>query len=166
MSPWPKRKRPWQPTGLPPTSDTLLAAATRSKVAWTNTPPQPFTKPPLSGFFVGEKMDRTYDVCEAAGYLKVSPDTVYQLARTATVPAAKIGRAWVFLESDLVQYLRSKQNEIRQKAQVGKQKGVIPCRSHLEERHGGVISQRQAESELDSLLERVTKRRHGNSTTS
>lgn len=82
----------------------------------------------------------------------------------ALIPATKVGRGWVFLESDLVNFLRAKQNEQRQKAQVGEVKGEV-CRSIKEERLGGAISQRQAENELDSLLARVTGRKPRNSTT-
>ncbi|WP_147692649.1 helix-turn-helix domain-containing protein [Vogesella mureinivorans] len=110
--------------------------------------------------------ERTMDVHGAAAFLHVCPSTAYELARNGDVPATKVGRSWVFLESDLVNFLRAKQNEQRQKAQVGEVvKGEV-CRSTKEERLGGAISQRQAERELDSLLARVTGRKHRNSTTS
>jgi len=95
--------------------------------------------------------ERTMDVHGAAAFLHVCPSTAYELARNGDVPAIKVGRSWVFLESDLVNFLRAKQNEQRQKAQVGEVKGEV-CRSTKEERLGGAISQRQAERELDSLF--------------
>lgn len=64
------------------------------------------------------QMERTMDVQGAAAFLHACSDTVYNLARRGTIPATKVGRGWVFLESDLVNFLRAKQNEQRQKAQV------------------------------------------------
>lgn len=51
---------------------------------------------------------KTYDINEAADFLKVDRTTALSLAGTGELPGAKIGRAWVFLESDLVEYLRDK----------------------------------------------------------
>ncbi|WP_369598567.1 helix-turn-helix domain-containing protein [Chromobacterium fluminis] len=101
---------------------------------------------------------------QAAVFLHCCEDTVYQLARKQKLHGRKVGRAWVFLKSDLVSYLRADQNEGRQEAQVGEEKGAV-CRSIKEERLGGAISQRQAEAELDNLLARVTGRKPRNSTT-
>lgn len=38
--------------------------------------------------------------------MKVHTETISRLAKTGQLPGAKIGRAWVFLEEDLVEYLR------------------------------------------------------------
>ena len=53
----------------------------------------------------------TYDINEAAELLKISPATAYELAESGELPGARIGRAWVFLGEELIQYLRE---EIRQ----------------------------------------------------
>jgi len=50
----------------------------------------------------------TYDIVSAAEFLKVHPQTLGRLARSGEVPASRIGRAWVFLEDDLVAFLRSR----------------------------------------------------------
>ena len=50
----------------------------------------------------------TYDINEAADFLKVDRSTALDLAGSGELPGAKIGRAWVFLESDLTDYLRDK----------------------------------------------------------
>jgi excisionase family DNA binding protein len=50
----------------------------------------------------------TYDIAEAADFLKVDRTTVLELAGLGELPGAKVGRAWVFLESDLVEYLRDR----------------------------------------------------------
>jgi excisionase family DNA binding protein len=53
-------------------------------------------------------MMKTYDIIEAAEFLKVDRTTALELAGLGELPGAKIGRAWVFMESDLVDYLRDK----------------------------------------------------------
>ena len=49
---------------------------------------------------------RTFDLKQAADFLKVSPCTAQEMAASGELPGAKIGRAWVFLEEDLVNWLR------------------------------------------------------------
>lgn len=51
---------------------------------------------------------RTYDINEAADFLKIHPKTAHELACSGELTGAKIGRAWVFLEDDLIQYIREK----------------------------------------------------------
>ncbi len=51
---------------------------------------------------------RTYDIHEAAEFLKVDRTTALDLAGSGDLPGAKVGRSWVFLESDLVEYLRDR----------------------------------------------------------
>ncbi len=51
---------------------------------------------------------KTYDINEAAEFLKIDRSTALELVGAGDIPGAKIGRAWVFLEVDLVEYLRDK----------------------------------------------------------
>lgn len=62
----------------------------------------------------------TFDTDEAAGFLKVHPNTVLQLAEHGDLPGAKIGRAWVFLVEDLVTYLREQVYEQSQQRRDGR----------------------------------------------
>jgi excisionase family DNA binding protein len=43
---------------------------------------------------------------EAAGFLKVSETTVYQLLRSGELKARKVGREWRILKSQLVEFLK------------------------------------------------------------
>ncbi|MGP1666151.1 MAG: helix-turn-helix domain-containing protein [Rhodanobacter sp.] len=52
---------------------------------------------------------KTYDINETAEFLKVDRATALGLAGSGELPGAKVGRAWVFLESDLVDYLRAEE---------------------------------------------------------
>jgi len=48
---------------------------------------------------------------EAADLLRVSTKTILTLAREGALPGEKVGRAWRFLRSDLLEYVRgSKHN--------------------------------------------------------
>lgn len=49
---------------------------------------------------------RTFDLEQAARFLKINKCTAGELAASGKLPGAKIGRAWVFLEQDLVDWLR------------------------------------------------------------
>lgn len=48
---------------------------------------------------------KTFDLPQAADFLKVDPSTVKKMAQRG-VFGAKVGRAWVFREEDLDAYLR------------------------------------------------------------
>ncbi len=57
----------------------------------------------------GENMNNdTLNTTEAADLLKVHPKTVEDLIKDGTIPAAKVGRAWVMLKAHVLQYLENK----------------------------------------------------------
>lgn len=49
----------------------------------------------------------TLNTTQAAEMLKVHPKTVEDLIHDGTIPAAKVGRAWVMLKEHVLQYLGS-----------------------------------------------------------
>lgn len=49
---------------------------------------------------------RTLDIEECAEFLKISKTTAIELAGDGVLPGAKVGRAWVFLECDLIDHLK------------------------------------------------------------
>jgi hypothetical protein len=49
----------------------------------------------------------TLDLAGAASLLMVHPKTLQKLARAGFVPSFKVGRAWVFVESLLLDWLRA-----------------------------------------------------------
>ena len=51
--------------------------------------------------------ETTVGLEEAASFLRADRTTVMALIGSGQIHAAKIGRAWVILKSDLVSYLRS-----------------------------------------------------------
>lgn len=50
--------------------------------------------------------EHTFDIDEAAAFLKIHKTTMGELASSGEIQAAKIGTRWVFLKSDLVEHLR------------------------------------------------------------
>ncbi|MBR7961398.1 helix-turn-helix domain-containing protein [Burkholderia vietnamiensis] len=50
---------------------------------------------------------RTLDLIECAEFLKVDRTTLLDIVHRGEILGAKIGRAWVFLEDDVVGYLRT-----------------------------------------------------------
>lgn len=54
---------------------------------------------------------KTFDIIECADFLKVDRTTILKLAGAGEIPGAKIGRSWVFLEDDIVSFLRKKAQE-------------------------------------------------------
>jgi excisionase family DNA binding protein len=52
--------------------------------------------------------ENTLTLKEAAEFLKIHPATLQSKAQSGAIPGAKIGKAWVFVEVDLVEHIRSK----------------------------------------------------------
>jgi excisionase family DNA binding protein len=82
---------------------------------------------------------KTFDTEECAEFLKVDRTTILRLAANGFLPGAKIGRGWVFIEDDIVEYLRiqtkiqqrSRQNEYESslKKFSDETKHILPIRS-------------------------------------
>ena len=49
---------------------------------------------------------RTFNVQEAADFLKISDQTLRIMAQAGSIPAAKVRRSWVFTDEGLESYLR------------------------------------------------------------
>ena len=49
---------------------------------------------------------RTLNIDEACQLLHTHKSTLYQKIASGEIPAARIGRSWIFVELDLVDYIR------------------------------------------------------------
>ncbi len=49
----------------------------------------------------------TFNLHEAAAFLKMHPISLQAKAKAGLIPAAKAAKSWVFIKTDLVVYLRS-----------------------------------------------------------
>jgi excisionase family DNA binding protein len=57
---------------------------------------------------------KTLDLAEASALLKLHPQTILQKARSGELPAAKLGKCWVFIQQDLIDWIRSQYTRPRQ----------------------------------------------------
>jgi excisionase family DNA binding protein len=99
-------------------------------------------------------MSRTLTLDEAAAMLKTTPETVSDCVHNRGLPAARIGRAYVLVESDVIDWVRQ---------QYGQWKGE-PCGSisAANEERGGLISAKLPASALDAALAPATTPRRRN----
>ena len=51
---------------------------------------------------------KTLGVIEAAAILRIHKDTLVDRVKSGEIRGVKIGRAWVFIEEDLVEYIRAR----------------------------------------------------------
>ena len=107
----------------------------------------------------------TLSLAEASHFLKLHPQEVSRRARRGLLPGAKVGRRWVFIESDLADYLRSLYARPSPSAVAVISTGGTSCLSTSAKRPGGSTSPLQAASALERLLGQVTGTRRRNSTT-
>jgi excisionase family DNA binding protein len=108
---------------------------------------------------------RTLSLSEAAALLRMHPEEVRRRAKRGTIPAAKPGRSWIFIEDDLAEYVRSLYAMPRQALRVTPGKEVKQCHSTNAEGCGGFASLHQPVSALDALLAQPTKHARKNSMT-
>ena len=90
---------------------------------------------------------KTLNVQGVAEMFFCHPDTISAMAAAGEIPAAKVGRSWVFIEEDLLNWLRSRYE--RQQETVEKQ----PIkRSPFSSREDGI-------RQLEKMLGRPIKQR-------
>src|SRR5438034_551946 len=99
---------------------------------------------------------RTFGLQEAAAFLRCHPEELRRRAKAGHIPGAKVGRAWVFLEQDLADYLRSLYSQPRQALQVTLRK-EMECHFANAAVSGGSTSSLQMGSEYAALLGLPTK---------
>jgi hypothetical protein len=106
----------------------------------------------------------TLDLEQAAAFLHMHPEEVRRRAKLGLLPGAKPGKAWVFIDDDLVAYVRARYAYPRQALQVTSRKEQQSCHSTNAETRGGSISPRHQESALDALLKQKVKPKPKNCT--
>ena len=57
---------------------------------------------------------KTLELDQAAELVKLHPSTILAKARAGEIPAAKPGKCWVFIEIDLLNWLREQYTSNRQ----------------------------------------------------
>jgi excisionase family DNA binding protein len=99
---------------------------------------------------------RTLSLAEAAALLHMHPEEVRRRAKLGAIPAAKPGRAWIFIEDDLAEYVRSLYAKPRQALQVTLRK-EMECHFANAAVSGASTYAPPAESEYVVLLGLPTK---------
>lgn len=108
---------------------------------------------------------RTLTLEEAARFLHMSPAVLRRRAKTGRVRAAKPGKQWVFLESDLADYLRALYSGHGQASSSGISKEQCLCHSADVELSGGSGSRHPTENAYADLLRLPTAPGRRNTTT-
>jgi len=112
-----------------------------------------------------EAILETFDLEQAARFLKLHPEELRRRAKAGSAPAAKVGKCWVFLKCDLADYLRSFYASPRQALRVTSGKENLLCHSKNVVTHGTLTSLRHQASALDVLLALPTKNKRKSCTT-
>lgn len=107
----------------------------------------------------------TLNLVQAGDFLKMHPEEVRKRVKQGLLPGAKIGRAWVFLEDDLANFIRANYSDPRQALEVILRKENQSCHSSNAVLPGGSASRRHQESSLDALLKQQTKQKRSTPTT-
>jgi len=72
----------------------------------------------------------TLDITEAANFLKIANSTAYELAEKGILPGGKIGKHWVFIETELAQYLSDEiSRQQRERAELADIKNNTPVQA-------------------------------------
>ncbi|MGZ8173999.1 MULTISPECIES: helix-turn-helix domain-containing protein [Methylobacter] len=100
---------------------------------------------------------KTLDLTEAADLLKLHPQSVLQRARSGTLPSAKPGKCWVFIEEDLINWIRSQYYSPQQ--DVGQGGNKVCCTKDKIVNTGGIASPHQTAQQYANLLRLPTKGR-------
>lgn len=108
---------------------------------------------------------RTFDLHEAAQFLRMSPAVLRLHARQGRVKAAKPGKRWVFLESDLAAYLDELYARHRQAPLSGSNLEESKWGYTNAELSGGSISPCRMDSDYAALLGLKIERSRRNTTT-
>jgi hypothetical protein len=111
-------------------------------------------------------MIKTLNLEQAADFLKLHPEELRSRAKAGIVPAAKIGKRWVFIENDLADYVRSLYAAPRQALRVTSGKGAEICHSRNAVTRGTSTLLHHPASELDALLGLPIKPKRRNCTIS
>lgn len=79
----------------------VISKVCKKTMNWRDPRPQFFGRSEEPSTF------KTFDVAVAAEILKMSSCSLQKLAKDGEIPAAKVGKRWVFTEEDLAAYLRA-----------------------------------------------------------
>jgi len=101
-------------------------------------------------------MTRTLTLTETADVLKTTPETVSDCIHLRGLPAVKIGRAWVLVEADVIEWLR------RQYSAPAKESTTCEYSGAAHAAPGGLTSPSREARALSAALAPRTRPPRGN----
>jgi hypothetical protein len=104
----------------------------------------------------------TLNLQQAADFLKIHPVTLGQKARAGEIPGAKIGKAWVFVEIDLTDYIRAQYQE---RALQGTLKETLWHSTNAKTRPSYGLKSASVDEQYNAVLGPLTKLKPRNTTT-
>jgi excisionase family DNA binding protein len=90
---------------------------------------------------------QTLNLQQAADFLKIHPVTLQVKAKSGEIPGAKPGNGWVFIDEDLVEYLRSTYNQPGKRMQASENASCS-----LREKKSGITNLLSLEKQYTNLL--------------
>ena len=96
---------------------------------------------------------KTLNLQEASNLLMIHPVTTQTRAKSGAIPAVKIGKRWVFIEDDLLQWIRLQYTTKRQAVSTEAQE----C--YLNEKVSGITSSPAKDLLYINLLKPATKKK-------
>ena len=106
---------------------------------------------------------RILTLTQAARLLKAHPDTVSEAIRERGLPAARLGRAYLFIEDDLIDWVRQQYSAPLQGSQAPqREKQACASIAEASAAPGGSTSPYRAASALSAALAPQTKPRRRN----
>lgn len=99
----------------------------------------------------------TFDLDEAAVFLKMNPEVLRRKAKSGHVPGRKAGKCWVFIREHLADWVSGRYPESGRELRVidsGKQpkEDIKPCQSTSGNKRGGYNTPHQTAIEYSNLL--------------
>ncbi len=95
---------------------------------------------------------KTLDLQEAAAFLRMNPETLRRKTKARIIPGAKPGKSWVYVEEDLIDFIRSQYTVPAGQAVRVTRKEVLPCHSTDAIKPGGSASPRRTVKEYEAAL--------------
>jgi excisionase family DNA binding protein len=108
---------------------------------------------------------QTLSLKQAAAFLQMSQSTLRDKVKAGLVPGAKPGKQWVFLEDDLVAYIRSLYAGVGQTPLSGSSEEKSLCHYTNAVIPGGYVSRHPVAAKYADLLELPTNEKPRSTTT-
>jgi excisionase family DNA binding protein len=105
---------------------------------------------------------KTLGIHDASQLLRVHPVTLSKMASSGEIPAAKIGKEWVFIEVDLIDHIRA---QYKSRALEGERKEALCHFTNAKTLRPGGLKSAPVEEKYNKVLALATKGKPKNSMT-